>query len=123
VLRWEVFSGSLSAALTPGALICTLNLPVNMNKAQFSALNIVGGVCSLLILGDLALGILNSRLNKTVGETQTQFNQAQQVHNTAQNLVVRIAQAGQSEPALQALLAKHDFKVNLNTNNPTPPAK
>jgi hypothetical protein len=66
-----------------------------MNKAQFSALNIVGGICGLLIICDLVLGMLNSRLNARVAQTQAQFNQAQQIHNTAQNLVVRIAQARQ----------------------------
>jgi len=91
-----------------------------MNKSQFLALNIVGGICGLLIICDLVLGILNSRLNAQVAQTQAQFNQAQQIHNTAQNLVVRIAQASQTDPALQALLVQHDFKVNLNTNNPAP---
>jgi hypothetical protein len=110
-------------ALTPGRFLHTLSQPVNMNKAQFSALNFVGGVCGLLILCDLVLAMLNGRLNQTVVETQSQFNQAQQIQNTAQNLVVRIVQTGQNEPALRALLAKHDFKVNMNTNNPTPPAK
>ena len=91
-----------------------------MNKSQFLALNIVGGICGLLILCDLVLGMLNSRLNAQVAQTQAQFNQAQQIHNTAQNLVVRIAQASQTDPALRALLVQHDFKVNLNTNNPAP---
>jgi hypothetical protein len=89
-----------------------------MNKAQFSALNIVGAVCGVLIIGDVVLGMLNNRLNAQVSETQGQFNQAQQMQNTAQNLVVRIARDGQSVPALRELLARHDFKVNLNTNSP-----
>jgi len=92
-----------------------------MNKTQYSALNVVGGACGLLILCDLALAMLNGRVNKTVVETQNQFTQARQIQNTAQNLVVRIAQAGQSDRALRELLAKHDFKINLTTNNPTQP--
>ena len=79
-------------------------------------LNVVGGVCGLLIVCDLVLGALNGRLNQSVMATQNQLGQAQQVHNTAQNLVVRVAQAGQTEPALRDLLVRHDFKVNLNTN-------
>jgi hypothetical protein len=86
------------------------------------ALNVVGGVCGLLILCDLGLGLLNNRLNQSVAATQNQFSQAQQVQNTAQNLVVRVAQAGQTDPALRDLLAKHDFKVNLNTNAPAKPS-
>jgi hypothetical protein len=106
--------------LTSAGFLRILNLPVNMNKTQFAALNIVGAVCSLLIIGEVVLGMLNNRLNKQVAQTQAQFNQAQQMHNTAQNLVVRMAQAGQTDPALRDLLARHDFKVNLNTNSPAP---
>ena len=85
-------------------------------------LNLVGGVCGLLIVGDLVLAHLNGGVNKTVMATRDQFGQAQQIQNTAQNLVMRVAQAGQSEPALRELLAKHDFKVNLNTNAPAKPS-
>jgi hypothetical protein len=89
-----------------------------MNKTQFLALNFVGGICALLILCNLALGWLNGGLNRSVAETQRQFNQAQQIQNTAQNLVLRVAQAGQSDPVLQGLLAKYEFGVKFNTNNP-----
>ena len=92
-----------------------------VTRSEFIALNLVGGVCALLILCDVGLGLLNSRLNQGVAATQAQFGQAQQLQNTAQNLVVRVAQAGQTDPALRALLAKHEFKVNLNTNNPARP--
>jgi hypothetical protein len=93
-----------------------------MNKAQFSALNVVGGVCGLLIASDVILGMLNGRLNAEVGQMQGQFNQAQQMQNTAQNLIVRIAQNGQTDPALRALLVRHDFNINMGTNAPTAPA-
>lgn len=93
-----------------------------MSKAQFIALNLVGGVCGLLIVCDLGLGYFNGRLNRTVSETQNQFNQAQQVHNTAQNLVLRLADAGRTDAALRDLLARHKFQVNQNTNNPAKPA-
>ena len=82
----------------------------------------VGGACGLLILCDLGLALLNGRLNQAVTATRDQFNQAQQVQNTAQNLVVRVAKAGQTDPDLRDLLAKHDFKVNLNTNTQAQPS-
>jgi hypothetical protein len=85
-------------------------------------LNLVGGACCLLIVCDLVLGYLNGRLNQSVVVTRDQFSQAQQIQNTAQNLVVRVAQAGQTERALRELLAKHDFKVNLNTNAQSRPS-
>jgi hypothetical protein len=95
-----------------------------MSRVQFVVLNLVGGACGLLIACDVILGALNGRLNQSVMATRNQFGQAQQVQNTAQNLVVRIAQAGQTDPTLRELLAKHDFKVNLNvnTNSLTPPS-
>lgn len=82
-------------------------------------LNLVGGACSLLIVCDLVLAQLNGRLNKSVAATRDQFTQAQQMQNTAQNLVVRVAQAGQTDPVLRELLVKHDFKVSINANSPT----
>ena len=85
-------------------------------------LNVVGGACGLLIACDLVLAYFNGGLNKTVSATRDQFGQAQQIQNTAQNLVVRIAQIGQTEPALRELLAKHDFKINVNTNAPAKPS-
>jgi hypothetical protein len=93
-----------------------------MSRTQFMALNVVGGVCGLLILCNLGLGFINGRLNQNVATTQEQLGQAQRIQTTVQNLVVRVAQAGQTEPALRALLAKHDFKVNLPTNNPAKPS-
>jgi len=86
------------------------------------SLNVVGGVCGVLIVCDVVLGYLDGRLNQSVGATRNQFGQAQQVQNTAQNLIVRIAQAGQTDPVLRDLLARHDFKVNLNTNSPAKPS-
>jgi hypothetical protein len=106
--------------LTPAGFRRTLKPPVSMNKLQFTVLNIVGAICGLLIISDLALGILNSRLNGQVNAMQAQFNQAQQIQNTAQNLVMRLAQASQTEAAVQELLVRHDLKPNLNTNTPAP---
>ena len=94
-----------------------------VSKTQFWILNCVGGVCALLILVGLVMVPLNQRLNKSVVATQNQFNQAQQLQTTAQNLILRIAQAGQTESSLRDLLARHDFKVNLNSEtqpNPNP---
>ena len=80
-----------------------------------------GELYLLLIISTLVLGMLNARLNQRVAAGQNQFGQAQQLQNTAQNLVVRVAQAGQADAALRDLLARHDFKVNLNTNTPAKP--
>jgi hypothetical protein len=92
-----------------------------VSRAQFIILNIVGGACSLLIICTLALGLLNARINQKVAAAQNQFGQAQQLQNTAQNLAVRVAQLGQTDSTLRELLAKHEFKVNLNTNSPAKP--
>jgi hypothetical protein len=89
---------------------------------QFMALNVVGGLCGLLILCDLGLAFANGRLNQAVATTQVQLGQAQQIQTTLQNLVLRVGQAGQTDPALRDLLARHDFRINLNTNSPARPA-
>ena len=91
-----------------------------MSRTQFILLNLVGGLCGLLIVGDLVLGLLNGRLSQSVAANQNQFGQAQQVQTTAKNLVVRIAQSAEQEPALRELLAKHDFQ--LSTNKPAQPS-
>ncbi len=85
-----------------------------MSKAQFWTLNIVGGACGLLLLLNLILTQLNEESNRTLVNTQNQLARAQQLKQTMQNLAVRIAQAGQTEPALQALLTRQDLKVTLN---------
>ena len=73
----------------------------------------VGGLCASLILAGLILVQFNRRLNQSVVATQNEINQAQQLQTTVRNLITRIAQAGQSEPALRELLAKHDFRVSF----------
>jgi hypothetical protein len=93
-----------------------------MSRVQFMVLNLVGGVCGLLIICDLVLGYFDSRLNRSVAATRDQFAQAQQIQNTAQNLVIRVAQAGRTDPVLRELLVKHDFKVTINTNTPPRPS-
>ena len=89
-----------------------------MTKSQFWTLNLVGGACALLILWNLVLGQMDLRLNKSVMATQNRFNQAQRLQTTAQNLLNRIAQAGQSDPTLRQLLINQGFRLNQNTNAP-----
>lgn len=93
-----------------------------MSRAQFIALNLLGGICGLLIVAVLTLGYLNGRLNRTVAETQGKFQQAQQLNNTAQNLLTRVADSARTDAALRDLLARHKFQVNLNTNSAARPA-
>ncbi|HOC58132.1 MAG TPA: hypothetical protein PKI20_21115 [Verrucomicrobiota bacterium] len=89
-----------------------------MSRKQFIALNLVGGACGLLILCSMVLAVLNGRLNQSVAATQNQFSQGRQLQTTLQNLAARVAQGGQTDPALRDLLARHDLVVNLNTNRP-----
>ena len=89
-----------------------------MSKQQSWTLNLVGGLCAVLILSTIVLGEVNRRVSDVAMSWQNQFNQAQQMQNTAQNLVSRILQAAPKEPALQQLLVRHDIKFN-----PEPAAK
>lgn len=93
-----------------------------MSKAQFWLLNFVGGVCAVLLLGNVIFVRLNERTIRELEATQTRINRAQQIQNTAQNLIVRIAQAAQTEPALKVLLARHELKVKLDNEPTTRPA-
>ena len=100
----------------------TLGTQFSMSRSQFWTLNLVGSICALLIVGDVVLGYLNGVLNRSVVSVQNQFSQAQQLQNTAQNLAVRIAQAGERDAALRDLLARHEFKVTLRPAGPGTPA-
>ena len=42
-----------------------------VNRIQFITLNLMGGACALLILCDLGLGVLNSRVNQSVTATHS----------------------------------------------------
>ena len=93
-----------------------------MSKEQFWTLNVVGGICALLLFINLVLGRLNEDTNQTLVLTQSQLNRAQQMQTTIQNLAVRIAQGGQTDPALQAVLARQNLKVKLSdTGEPAKP--
>jgi len=93
-----------------------------MTKEQFWTLNVAGGVCSLLLLLNLILSQLNEETNRQLILTQNQIARAQQMQQTIQNLAVRIAQAGQTDPALSAILTRQDLKVRLNeAEEPTKP--
>jgi hypothetical protein len=102
-------SASRLTPLTPSPFALTLNA-LSMSKQQFWTLNLVAGLCALLILGTMVFGELNSGLNERAVAMQNEFNQARQVQGTAQNLVARIAQAAAKEPALQQLLTRHQVK-------------
>ena len=89
---------------------------MGMSKTQFGIMNVVGGLCAVLILSNVVLSRLNSRLNQVLVQTQSQLNSAQQLQTTLQSLVMRIAQAAQTEPVLRDLLKRHDLQVNLNVD-------
>jgi hypothetical protein len=85
-----------------------------MSKTEFWILNVVGGICALVIAAGLILSLLNQRLNQEVMITSNRFGQAQQLQQTARNLVLRIAQDGQKDDSLRLLLARHQINVNVN---------
>lgn len=88
-----------------------------MSKTKFWILNLVGGVCALLLAANLLFAHLNERAGRALTETQQQLNRAQQVQNTMKNFAVRIAQAGQKDRALRDLLARHELRVNFTSTN------
>ena len=108
-----------NVALTNGRYLSTLSTEIGMSKTQFGILNVVGGLCAVLILSNVVLTRLNSRLNQSLLERQNQLNTTQQLQTTLQSLAVRIAQAAQTESALRDLLKRHDLQVTLNVDGQT----
>jgi len=94
-----------------------------MNKAQYWTLNIVGGLCALLLLANLVLAQINERSGEALMGTQNQLNRAQQLQTTMQNLAVRIAEAGKADATLRNLLTRHELKVNLEPQTQPKPAR
>jgi hypothetical protein len=92
-----------------------------MSKAQYWSLNGVGGICALLVLANLVLTRMNESSAQALNTTQAQMNRVQQVQTTAQNLLVRLARAAQTEPALRDLMIRHDLKANLGSDSPAKP--
>lgn len=83
-----------------------------MNKAQFWILNIVGGVCAVLIVANLILVHKNEASGQTLMGRQGELNQAQQIETTMINLAKRIDAAGKAEPALSNLLVRHELRLD-----------
>jgi hypothetical protein len=102
--------------LTSGRDLSILAADIGMSKTQFGILNVVGGLCAVLILCNVVLIRLNTRLNQSLLQTQSQINNAQQMQTTLQNLAVRVAQAAQTDPVLRDLLKRHSLTVNLNVD-------
>ena len=84
-----------------------------MSNTKFWLLNIVGGGCALLIVGNLVLTRQNETASRALAEKQAVINRAQPIQTTAQNLIVRIAQMAQSDAALRELMTRQDLKVNF----------
>lgn len=93
-----------------------------MSKTKFWILNGTGGACAVLVLANLLIARMNESTNRKLNDTQADINRAQQVNNTAQNLVVRIAQAAQNDAALRELLVRQDLKVNFTGEKQPHPA-
>lgn len=88
-----------------------------MSTTKYWLLNISGGVCALLIVGNLLLMRQNEKASRALADRQTVINRAQQIQTTAQNLIVRIAQAAQSDAALHEMMIRQDLKVNFTGEN------
>jgi len=89
-----------------------------MSKSQFWILNSVAGVCALLMLANILVGQSNRRSAASVAALRTELNHAQQVQVTAQNLMTRVARAGQTNALLRQLLDQHGINVSLGGAGP-----
>jgi hypothetical protein len=92
-----------------------------MSTTKFWILNFAGGLCALLIGINLLLQRQNENATRALGEQQAVINRAQQIQKTAQNLIVRIAQAAQKDAVLRELMTRQDLKVNFTGENQAKP--
>ncbi|PWU10561.1 MAG: hypothetical protein C5B50_25160 [Verrucomicrobia bacterium] len=85
-----------------------------MSKNEYWILNIVGGVCAVLMVVVLVLGYMNEGLNQSAVAGQNMLNKAQQAQSKAQTILGRVFQDSQKEPALADLLLRYDFRFGTN---------
>src|SRR5688572_29198447 len=91
-----------------------------MSRLEFWLLNGASAVLIALLLAHLFLSRANNQLGGQLNSQRGYINNARQLQPVLENLVRRIAAAGESDPKLKALLAKYDIKLNLPAEQTSP---
>lgn len=90
-----------------------------MSKTQFWILNLVGVACATLVVMATVLGRQNDRVVRQLEANQARLTRAQQVQVAGRNLLKRLNQAAETEPALRQLLTRHEISIRTDESNAT----
>jgi hypothetical protein len=74
----------------------------------------VSGLVSVLLLVNLFLGLSTRGAISQIQAVQSQVANGPQMETVLRNLSIRIAMAGEKEPAFREILKKHELNVKLD---------
>ena len=74
----------------------------------------LSGLVSVLLLVNLFLGLSTRGAISKIQAAQSQVANGPQMETVLRNLSIRIAMAGEKEPAFREILKKHELNVKLD---------
>ena len=74
----------------------------------------LSGLVSVLLLVNLFLGLSTRGAISQIQAVQSQVANGPQMETVLRNLSIRIARAGEKEPAFREILKKHELNVKLD---------
>jgi hypothetical protein len=87
-----------------------------MNRVQFWIATGLSGLLFLLVIIQFLVVQNTGKLAMEAEGYRQQLAQAQTLQPILQGVAVRLAKAGETEPELKSILAKHKLQVNFNAN-------
>jgi len=75
----------------------------------------LSGLVSTLLLANLFLGLMTRGAISKIQSVQAQVANGSQMEMVLRNLSIRLAMAGEKDPAFQEILKKHDLNVKLDS--------
>ena len=74
----------------------------------------LSGLVSVLLLANLLLGLMTRGAISRIQSVQAQVSNGSQMEMVLRNLSIRLAMAGEKDPAFQEILKKHELNVKLD---------
>ena len=74
----------------------------------------LSGLVSTLLLANLFLGLMTRGAISRIQSVRAQVANGSQMEMVLRNLSIRLAMAGEKDPAFQEILKKHDLNVKQN---------
>jgi len=79
----------------------------------------LSGAVSLLLIVNLLLGLSTRKTVNQIQMVQSQVANGSQLEMVLRNLSIRIAMAGEKDPAFKDILKKHELNVKLDGGTET----